>query len=100
MFAADEAPRLLGDAQQKPLESAVAIGHPQSVFRDQVEDGIDQRPLLGMAVFARDNVGHQLIGRSEDAQRLPRQRSSAVGPGLFQAMFRGSDVIPIQDMIA
>ena len=48
--------------------------------------------------FARDDVRHQLMGWSENAQRLPWQRSGAVGPGLFQAMFRGSDVIAIQDM--
>ncbi len=98
MFADDEEPQLLGDAQQKPLEAEVAIGHPQRACGDQIEDGIDQRPLLGMAIFARDDVRHQLIGWSENAQTLPWQRSAAVCPGLNQAMFLGTDVIAIQDM--
>ena len=52
MLADDEESQSPGDAHQETLEAEVAIGHPQRAFLDQVEDGIDQRPLLGMTVFS------------------------------------------------
>src|SRR5271154_5385625 len=98
MLADDEEPQLRGDAQQKTLEAEVAIGHPQRVFLDQIEDGIDQGSLLCMTVLAQDDIGHQLIGRFEDAQRLPRQGSGAVVPCLAKAVFAGSDIVAIENM--
>src|SRR4051794_36331108 len=98
MLADDEEPQLLGDAQQKTLEAEVAIGHPQRVFLDQLEDGVNQRPLLSVPVFTPNDVGHQLISRSEDAQGLTRQGGGTVVPGLGQAVFASGDIVAIENM--
>src|SRR5882672_9214998 len=98
MLADDEEPQFPGETQEKPLEAEVAIGHPQRVLLDQIEDGIDQGPLLSMTILAQDDMGHQLIGRLEDAQRLPWQGSGAVAPCLAKAVFAGGDIVTIENM--
>src|SRR5215204_2359734 len=98
MLPDDEVTQLLGDAQQETLKTEVAIGHPQSAFLDQGKDGIDQRPFLGMTVFAQDDVGYQLVGRSEDTKRFPRQGSGAVVPCLAKAVLGGGNGVAIEDM--
>ena len=51
---------------------------------------------LGMTVFAQHDVGHQLKGRSEDAQGLPRQGSGAVDSCLAEAVFGAPADVPWQ----
>ena len=50
-----------------------------------------------MTVFAGENVGHQLIGRFEDAKGFARQGRGAVAPRLDKAMFGGGDVVAVAD---
>ena len=98
MLADDVESQLLGDAQQKTPEAEVAIGHPQGVFLDEIEDGIDQGPLLGMTILAQDDVSHQLTARVEDAEGLPWQGSRAVVSRFAKAVFAGRDIVAIEDM--
>jgi hypothetical protein len=98
MLADDEERQLPGDTPQETPEAEVAIGDPQGAFLDLVEDGVDQRPLLGMTVFAQDDVGHQLIGGLEDAKGLPRQGGGAAAPCLAEAVFGGGDSVAVEDV--
>ncbi len=51
-----------------------------------------------MTVFAGDEMGHQLIGRTEDAQRLTGQGSGSVVACLGKAMFAGGDTVAIENV--
>src|SRR4051812_9104571 len=97
MKADDEEPQFPGDAQKETLEAEVAVGHPQRAFLDQLQDGIDQRTLLGMTVSAQDDLAHQLNRRLEDARGLPRQGGGgAVVSRLTEAVSCGGNGVAIE----
>ena len=65
-----------GDAEEEAGRAEVAVGDPDLAGPDRLQDLIQQRPLLGVAVLAGEHVGDQHRLRVEHDQGLARQ-----GPG-------------------
>ena len=59
---------------------------------------IDQGPLLGVGVLARDDIDDQHGGRVEDHQRLPRQGRGAGGPRRPGAVLGAGQVVAVEDL--
>ncbi len=75
----------------------VAVRYPHVPGPDLGQDVVQQRPLLGMAVLTRDQVRDQHQCRLQHRQRLARQGRGRLVACLPEAMFRGGEVVAVQD---
>ena len=85
-------------AEDQPRRAEVAVGDPEVAGLDPRQHLIDQGPLLGVGVLARDNIDDQHGGRVEDHQRLPRQGRGAGRAGRRDAMLGAGEVVAVEDL--
>ena len=86
------------DAEDEPRRAEVAVGDPQVAGLDPRQHRIDQGPLLGVGVLARDHIDDQHGGRVEDHQRLARQGGGAGRAGRREAVFGPGQVVAVEDL--
>jgi len=82
---------------QELHRAKVAILDPDIPLLHQGQDLADQRPLLSVGVFTRDDVGDQHQGRVEDNQTLPWQWASTVSACDSQTSLCGGQVVAVED---
>ncbi len=84
------------NAEQKPGRAEVAVRQDAIAGRNAGERLVQQRPFLGISLFAGDHVGHQVEPRIVEHQRLSRQDGGAETTQLENAMFGARQMVPIQ----
>ncbi len=102
MLSGDKESLPRGDAAQEAVGAEVAIIDPHILRPHGVAHAGQQRPLLCMPVFTREDIDGLQEHRIEDDQRQTRQGASRGAAEFFQAVRGGGQMIAIQnlDMIA
>ena len=57
MFAGDEEGAALVNLTEKVAGTEIAVFNPEITGLNRLEDGPEQRALLRMAIFAREDIG-------------------------------------------
>jgi hypothetical protein len=97
MLARDEPRASSVDAEQKGEGAEVAVVDQQIARLKQRQHLIQQRPLLGVAVFAKDNVLDEHALRVQQYQGLTRQSTRGRAAQNLEAMFAAAEVIAVED---
>jgi hypothetical protein len=97
VLADDEGAVATGDPEDEVGGAEVAVRDPQILRRDGLEDLIQQRPLLGMAVLAEDGVDGQHPLGVEDDQGVTGQGRRPHRPQLLDAVLGPGQVVAIED---
>jgi hypothetical protein len=98
VLADDESGLPLGQAEQEGGGAEVAVGDPQVLGGDALEQARQQGALLGVGVLAAEDVGGQLQLGLEDDQRLPRQGAGRRAAQLLEAALAGGQVVAVEDL--
>ncbi len=85
------------DPEEEVGGAEVAVGDPEVVRRDDRQDPVQQRPLLGMTVFAQDHVGGQHQPGVEHDQRMAGQGPGADGPQLLEPVLAPGEMVAVED---
>jgi hypothetical protein len=88
----------VGDALQQVGRTEVAVGNPQIVGLDPLQQVGEQRPLLGMAVLTGQYVDGQPPDGVEQDQAQPRQRGRRTRAGFPDAVLAGPQVVAVHDL--
>ena len=100
MFTDDEKGTLIVEGREKLAGAEVAIGYPQITCLGCPKDALEQRALLGMAIFAGHHIGDQTIIRLVHHQGLAGQsRPRRLTQG-FKAALRRFETIAVNDFDA
>ena len=98
VLADDEERLATGDPEEEVRRAEVAILDPEIAGADDFQDLVQQRTLLGMAVFAEDHVGGQHQPRVEHDQGLPRQGPGADRPQFLEPVLGPGQVVAVEDL--
>ena len=87
----------LRDPEEEVGRAEVAVGDPEILRRDDLQDLVQQRPFLGMTVFTQDHVGGQHQPGVEDDQRMAGQGPGADRPQLLEPVLRPGEMVAVED---
>ena len=85
------------DPEEEVGRAKVAVGDPEILRRDDLQDLVQQRPFLGMTVFAQDHVGGQHQPGVEDDQRMAGQGPGADRPQLLEPVLGPGEMVAVED---
>ncbi len=85
------------DPEEEIGRAEVAVGDEEVLGRDDRQDPVQQRSLLGMTVFAQDDVGGQHQPGVEDDQRLAGQGPGADRPQLLEPVLGAGEMVAVED---
>ena len=85
------------DPEEEIRRAEVAVGDPEVLRRDQRQDLVQQRSLLGMTVFTQHHVGGQHPSGVEDDQRMAGQGSGADRPQLLEPVFGPGEMVAVEE---
>jgi hypothetical protein len=87
-----------GDPEEEAGRAEVAVGDPDLARPDGLQDLVQQRPLPGVAVLAREHVGDQHRLRVEHDQGVAGQRPGSDGAQLLEAVLGPGQVVAVEDL--
>jgi hypothetical protein len=86
----------LNDPEEEVRRAEVAVGDPEVLRRDQLQDPAQRRALLRMAVFAQDHVGGQHQPGVEHDRRMTGPGRGADRPQLLEPVPGAGEVVPVE----
>ena len=98
MLADHEGTATPGDPEEEVGRAEVAVGDPDLAGPDRLQDLIQQRPLLGVAVLAEEHVGGQHRLRVEHDQGVAGQGPGPDGPQLLDPVLGPGQVVAVEDL--
>ena len=99
MLPEQEAARAGDDPADEPGGAEVPVPDPQLARLDGLEHARQQRPLLGVAVLAREHVDRQPPLGVEDHHRQPGQGRRARGPQRLEPVVTGLQDVAVEDRL-
>src|SRR5919199_2241722 len=82
---------------EKRAGTKIAIGDPQIIHRDRVKHRSQQRALLRMPIFTREDIGDQAVGWFIDHERLAGQGTPGGLTQCFESMLTGFQTVAVDN---
>src|SRR6266705_79508 len=97
MFAGHAEGASFVNLTEKGAGTEIAVFNPEVTGLNRVQDGLEQRAFLRMAIFAWKDIGDHTQGRFIDYQRFAGQGTPGGFTQCFHAMLTGFEAVAIDD---